>query len=90
MTDGKKSHKELHREAYGKAMSRLRDAHPDEFNSLRMEEAKARDLDWKPKPTEEQKAREQLAKILAEYPGLAETIGAGPDEDSIMPPDVMT
>lgn len=68
----KKSKKELHREAYGKAMSRLRDARQEEFNKYRTEEAKLRGLDWSPKPTEAEKAREQLALILRDYPHLAD------------------
>jgi hypothetical protein len=32
---------------------------------------KARGIDWKPKPTAEEKAEQQLAALLAEHPGLA-------------------
>lgn len=91
MTDAKRGNKELHREAYGKAMSRLRDAHPEEFNVLRTEEAKARGLDWKPKPSEKDKARETLARILADHPELAEAFTGEPeaqlpDPDAWSPP----
>lgn len=76
MSNGeKKTKKDLHREAYGAAMSRLRKAYPDEFNVLRMEEAKKRGLEWKPKPSEKEKARQQLALLLRDYPELVSEFG---------------
>lgn len=95
MTDGKKTKKDLHREAYGAAMSGLRNAHPVEFATLRQEEATKRGLDWKPKPSERERAAEQLAQILSTFPDLANQSfddavnPEGPDADPIMPPDVV-
>lgn len=74
----------LQRKAYGTAQTRLREAHREEFNQFMVEEAKALGLDWRPKPTDEQKAASQLAALLAAHPGLREQMGlpaeAGPSE----------
>lgn len=66
------------RRAYGLAMTRLREAHREEFNTFMAEEAEKLGVEWKPKPTEEQKAKAQLDAILASHPGLREQIEAQP------------
>jgi hypothetical protein len=65
----------LLRQAYGKATARLREAHRDEFDGFYEEEAKALGVDYKRKPSAEEKAREQIAALLAEHPHLAEQFG---------------
>ena len=71
MTDTTKTEATLKREAYGAATTRLREQRRDDFNALLVEENASRGIDWKPKPTEEQKAAEQFAQLLAAYPNLA-------------------
>jgi hypothetical protein len=63
--------KALKREAYGAATSRLRDKYRSEFNTLMQEEASKRNIDWRPRPTEVQKAEQQLNDLLAQFPELA-------------------
>jgi hypothetical protein len=63
------------RKAYGLAQTRLREAHREEFNAFMAEEAKALGIEWKPKPTDEEKAKAELDKILAAHPGLREQMG---------------
>lgn len=65
------------RQAYGRASSRLRDAHREEFNDLMAEESRKIDLDWKPRPTEEDKARQRVAAILEKHPELREELASG-------------
>jgi hypothetical protein len=74
MTDTTKTEATLKREAYGAATTRLREQHRDDFNALLVEENANRGIDWKPKPTEEQKAAEQFAQLLAAYPELAKQV----------------
>jgi hypothetical protein len=74
MTDTTKTEAALKREAYGAATTRLRERHRDDFNTLLVEENASRGIDWKPKPTEEQKAAEQFAQLLQQYPHLADKI----------------
>lgn len=70
------------RESYTTAMTRLREAHPAEFNQLRQAAAKELGIEWTPRPTDEEKAREQMQALLAKYPGLAsEYGGTGAEQD---------
>lgn len=81
-TDGDRQ--AAHRKAYGAAQKRLREAHRSEFNKFMAEESKALGFEWKPKPTDEEKAAEQLAALLAAHPSLREQMGvteAGPTEE---------
>lgn len=73
----------LQRKAYGAATKALREAHREEFNVLMAKEAKTLGVEWKPKPTDEEKAADQLAALLAAHPNLREQMGiveAGPAE----------
>lgn len=72
------------------ATARLREAHQDEFNSLLVEEAKSRGIDWQPRKTAEQRAAEQLAALLEQYPHLADTLGSQPGEPEYAVPTVET
>lgn len=71
------------RTAYTKANTALREKHRDEFETLYQSEAQALGVDYKPRPTAEQKAEEQMAAILNEYPHLREQFGSvtSPDEE---------
>ena len=69
------------RKAYGAATARLREAHRDEFNTFMQEEAKTLGIDWKPKPTDAQKAKAQLDALLAEHPELRSEFGLPPEAD---------
>lgn len=53
------------------ADKRLREAHLDEYNKYKSEEAKARGIEWSPRLTDEQKAEKQYADLIAKYPHLA-------------------
>lgn len=66
----------LVRKAYTNANSILRDRHKDEFLELHQAEAKKLGLDWTPRKTKEQKAREQMGKLLNENPTLREELMA--------------
>lgn len=60
--------------AYGAATARLREEHRDEFEKFYVEEAKALGVDYKPKPTPEQKAEEEMKALLQQFPHLREKI----------------
>lgn len=62
------------RKAYGAATARLREEHREEFERLQVEEAKRLGFDYKPKPTPEQKAEEDLRALLTQFPGLRDKI----------------
>lgn len=65
------------RQAYGKATQQLREAHRDEFNDLYSKAASDAGYEWKPKPKAEDKAREQMQSLLAEFPHLADELAQG-------------
>ena len=62
------------RETYVIATRRLRKAHLAEFNNYRVEEAKKRGIEWSPPLTADEKAREELDRLLAEHPTLLEDL----------------
>lgn len=62
------------RAAYGAATKRLREENLDRFNELRAEESTRLGVDWKPRPTAEQKAEAELEALLATHPNLAEKL----------------
>lgn len=57
--------------ASGAASKRLKEAHLQEWNTYMAEEAARRNQRWTPKPSAEEKARQELQRLLAEHPGLA-------------------
>lgn len=59
------------------AASRLREAHREEHDAYLVEEMQKRGIDWKPKPTPEEKAKADLEKIYSEYPHLKDSAPAG-------------
>jgi hypothetical protein len=77
-TDEQKDRQRLLRQAYGAATTRLREQYRDEFDRLYAQEAQALGIEYKPRPTAEQKAAEQMRALLEEYPHLREQLqGAG-------------
>jgi hypothetical protein len=68
-TTGRKDPK---REAYSAATTRLRDEFRQRFNELLIEEMGKRGVNWSPRPTEEQKAEQEVADLLARFPELRE------------------
>jgi len=62
------------RKAYGQATARLRGEHREEFDQFYAEAAKELGVDYKPRPTAEQKAEETFEALLEEYPHLRDKI----------------
>lgn len=58
------------REIYSAATAELRDKYADEFNAIRVRLSEERGVTWAPRPTEEDKARQQLADLREKHPGL--------------------
>lgn len=68
----KKTPQQLLSEARGKAVSKVLDAHRDEFNEAMAAFAKELGVKWNRKPTPAEKRKAALAALLAEDPSLAE------------------
>jgi hypothetical protein len=62
------------RKAYGSATQKLREAHRDEFDTLYEQDAKALGVDYKRKPSAEEKAEADLKALLEAHPGLRDKI----------------
>jgi hypothetical protein len=76
MAEENKSDSQARREADYSATQKLKEAHLAEFNDLKVKEMKARGIDWKPKPTEREKAAAQVAELVAKYgPGIVSSPG---------------
>lgn len=58
------------RAAYSAAETRLREKYADEFRALVTEEATNRGVEYVFRLTEEEKARKQLADLIAKYPNI--------------------
>lgn len=65
--------KALLRKAYSTASQKLRENHRAEFNALHAEAAKDLNVPWEPRMSGEQRAAEQIASLLEEYPVLKES-----------------
>lgn len=63
--------------AYGRATTRLREKHKPEFEQFYVEEAKRLGQVYVPPKTAEQKAREAMEAIAAEYPEVASQVVLG-------------
>lgn len=61
-------------QAYSKAQTRLRQENPDLWNKVLGEEYQKVGIDWKPKPTEEEKAQAEVERLLAAHPNLQPTL----------------
>lgn len=74
----------LVRQAYSKATTRLRETHRDEFDQLVSQEAEQLGINYKPKPSPEEKARQQMRELAEQYPHLAQEFvqqGGDPVDD---------
>jgi hypothetical protein len=69
-TDETRDAKALQREAYGRATSRVRENHRDEFNDYMVEECKARGITWTPPLSAQAKAQRDLDDLIAKNPEL--------------------
>lgn len=56
------------------ANKRLKESHLDEWNKYMAEEAEQRGQEWSPKKSPEQRAEEEVARLIEQYPHLAEKI----------------
>lgn len=62
------------------AAATLRESHLEEYNALLTGEAKARGITWTPRPTKEQRATEEMERLLKEFPHLAEQVTVPTDD----------
>jgi len=62
------------KKAYSNATSRLREEQRLEFDRLYSEEAKKLGVVYTPKPTAEQKAKQELEDLLAKFPHLRDQL----------------
>lgn len=56
--------------AYNRAVRRLREAHPQVWQSLLAEEYEIEGLQYRPRLTPQQKAKKQIEELLNEFPEL--------------------
>lgn len=73
-------------EAYTAATKRLREGRRDEFDALYSEEAANRGIDWKPKPSAEQKAKQEMQRLLEQHPHLRDQLvaeGNRPEQEDL-------
>jgi hypothetical protein len=70
------------RAAYGEATTTLREKHRTEFDALYVAAARKRGVDYKPKPTPEQKAEAELDELLTKYPHLKDKVLKGEGGES--------
>jgi len=66
------------RAAYSAAETRLREAHHDEFRALVKEEADKRGVTYVFRKTDEERAAEQMRRLLADHPNLIEQVTGTP------------
>lgn len=64
----------LLRKAYTIATTQLRDAHKEEFLKYQQAAAQKLGVDWTPRKTKEQRAREQVSKLLEANPALRDEL----------------
>lgn len=69
-SDSKAERSKLISQATWEAQKRLRKNHEVEFNDYMVEEAAARGIDWRPKPTAAEKAAKQITELLEQHPEL--------------------
>lgn len=58
------------RQAYSAATTRLRKENPTLWNEVLADEYRKAGIEWKPRLTEEEKAKQQIAELLAAHPSL--------------------
>jgi len=75
-----KTEQQLKAEARNAAQNVLNENHRDELRDLTKAEFEKRGLTYAPRKTDEEKAKEQLDKLLAQYPNLVQTVEAQPEQ----------
>lgn len=83
--DSEKSKDTKMREAYSAATKRVREDNREVFNKYMTEEAKARGIDWTPKPTAAEKARAEFQRLLSEHPEFASEVGGTAEGEDTVP-----
>lgn len=58
------------REIYSAATAELREKYAEEFNKIRARLSEEKGVAWSPRPTEEDKARQQLEDLKQKHPAL--------------------
>jgi hypothetical protein len=71
-TEDNEERDKLVRKAYAEATKELRSAHHDEFVKLQKKHAESLGVDWSPRLTEEQRARQTYEELVAKYPHFSE------------------
>ncbi len=61
-------------QATNAAYKRLKEAHPEEFNQYKAEEARQLGLDWTPRMTDQQRAEKKMREIADQYPDLVQQV----------------
>lgn len=69
------------RAAYNAATTTLRNAHRDEFNGYMLAETAARGLEWQPRLSPQEKARQEIARLAKEN-GIALSFQVETTEDA--------
>ena len=64
------STKKAKSDAYGAAVTRLKDENRGRFNELVGEEMAKRGIEWSPRPTAEEKAAAEIKRLVSENPNL--------------------
>jgi hypothetical protein len=75
-----KTESALRRESYSAAEKRLREEYKDRFDALVQEEAAKRGVTYQRRLTADEKAEQELQRLLAEHPGLAAKFTTPPVE----------
>lgn len=61
-------------QAYTRATSDLREAHKDEFNTLRIRRSAELGIEWTPRKSKEDAALDQITELLAQFPELGDKL----------------
>ena len=64
------------RQAYSLAAQELRTNHQKEFNDLRVKHSAALGVEWTPRPSKDERAEQELDRLLAENPALVERLAS--------------
>lgn len=66
------------RKAYSTATNDLREQHRSDFNAFYTARAKELGFDWEPKKTPEERAADEISRLLSEFPDIADRLGITP------------
>lgn len=64
----------LLRKAYTQATQDLREAYPEEFATFRGQRSKELGVDWSPRLSPSEKARQDLDRLIADHPELVDRL----------------